>query len=1051
MTIMSARHGTPIGVSSSMPTKMLLSTLYICLCSSIVHSLSLQRIGQSTFLPRSASRLPVALQPKTYPSSRQQQHQRRTTSSSSLSMIFERMSEECIGSLVTAQSESARLAQPSVGCEVMTIGIIDRPERARKTLKAYGISLRKAKLTVEHMFRDEEEAANAAAGENGDNDKKGNIFTMSPQLLNMNKKARDVELPFAPPLKRVLTNAGSIADAFDSPTVNGEHVLLSLLGYDAAQGKVPDEVDHIVEERGYAKGALAVFLRMEGVDSTTFSSAEFCRRLVMDIKYPDATNSEGGPQLVTGNGEQSATPTLSDVGVDLTELAMRMELDPVHGRDEEVKSALRTLVRRRKNNPCLMGEPGVGKTAIAEGVAQILAAPNMLERLDELFDRNEDGEFVKQEQVNRLEFLAKQCPARLRNHRIISLELANLVAGTKYRGEFEERLQAIIEEVTDEKAPPTILFIDEIHTLVGAGSAEGGIDAANMLKPALARGKLQVMGATTISEYRKYIEKDAALERRMQPLLVKEPTIDQTVQILEAISEQYGVHHGVKYTQDSLVAAAKLSERYVTDRFLPDKAIDLLDEAGAAVQMEHSFNSMSTNPPPEVTEQDISEIISQWSNIPIGKLTSTESSTLLTLESSLASRVKGQERAIKSIARAVRRARSGLRDVGRPVASFLFCGSTGVGKTWLAKSLAAQYYGSEKDMIRIDMSEYMEKHTASRLTGPPPGYVGYEEGGQLTEAVRRSPHSVVLLDEIEKAHRDVLNVLLQVMEDGVLTDGKGRSVNFKNVILVMTSNVGSRKILELVGRQKLERALSEQGGEQGGERGKKKKRRGEEGSPASFEEYVMGDDEELNNSYGINSESEQPTNGVTPLNTAAEEYAALSEVVHEELQQEMKPELLNRIDEIIVFSPLDNANLRDIAHAIVDASIERAFKEKSIRLSVSECLIDCIMDDGSHNAAEFGARPMRRAAQRLFEDAVSDAIVRGFLEDGDAATVAMGLEQNSESGMPQVVVMREKDGELLMVDVDDGSGGIGMASSRNARSLQLMGKDELQSQPESML
>jgi len=570
-----------------------------------------------------------------------------------------------------------------------------------------------------------------------------------------------------------------------------------------------------------------------------------------------------------------------------------------------------------------------------------------------------------------------------------------------------------------------------------------------MLKPALARGKLQVMGATTISEYRKYIEKDAALERRMQPLLVKEPTIDQTVQILEAISEQYGVHHGVKYTQDSLVAAAKLSERYVTDRFLPDKAIDLLDEAGAAVQMEHSFNSMSTNPPPEVTEQDISEIISQWSNIPIGKLTSTESSTLLTLESSLASRVKGQERAIKSIARAVRRARSGLRDVGRPVASFLFCGSTGVGKTWLAKSLAAQYYGSEKDMIRIDMSEYMEKHTASRLTGPPPGYVGYEEGGQLTEAVRRSPHSVVLLDEIEKAHRDVLNVLLQVMEDGVLTDGKGRSVNFKNVILVMTSNVGSRKILELVGRQKLERALSEQGGEQGGERGKKKKRRGEEGSPASFEEYVMGDDEELNNSYGINSESEQPTNGVTPLNTAAEEYAALSEVVHEELQQEMKPELLNRIDEIIVFSPLDNANLRDIAHAIVDASIERAFKEKSIRLPVSECLIDCIMDDGSHNAAEFGARPMRRAAQRLFEDAVSDAIVRGFLEDGDAATVAMGLEQNSESGMPQVVVMREKDGELLMVDVDDGSGGIGMASSRNARSSQLMGKDELQ--PESML
>jgi len=622
---------------------------------------------------------------------------------------------------------------------------------------------------------------------------------------------------------------------------------------------------------------------------------------------------------------------------------------------------------------------------------------------------------------------------------VISLELANLVAGTKYRGEFEERLQAIVEEVTDEKAPPTILFIDEIHTLVGAGSAEGGIDAANMLKPALARGKLQVIGATTISEYRKYIEKDAALERRLQPLLIKEPTIDQTVEILEAISEQYGTHHGVRYTRESLVAAAKLSESYVTDRFLPDKAIDLMDEAGAAVQMEHSFNSAAMpNPPPEVTEHDISEIISEWSNIPIGKLTSTESSTLLTLESALAERVKGQERAIKSIARAVRRARSGLRDIGRPVASFLFCGSTGVGKTWLAKSLAAQYYGSEKDMVRIDMSEYMEKHTASRLTGPPPGYVGYEEGGQLTEAVRRAPHSVVLLDEIEKAHRDVLNVLLQVMEDGVLTDGKGRSIDFKNVILVMTSNVGSCKILELVGQQRLERALSGQG-EEGARRKKKKRRVGEDGGPASsFEEYVMGE--------GTNGDAAEQTNGATSANKM-DEYAALSEVVQDELQKEMKPELLNRIDEIIVFSPLDEENLRDIAKAIVDASIERAYSEKFIRLSASEAMIDAIMSDGAMNAAEFGARPMRRASQRLFEDAVSDAIVRGFLKDGDAATVDMGLD-TSELGSPMVVVMRERDGELLSVEVDDGSGGIGMAASSSSRR-SASRKDELQ--PESML
>ncbi len=572
----------------------------------------------------------------------------------------------------------------------------------------------------------------------------------------------------------------------------------------------------------------------------------------------------------------------------------------------------------------------------------------------------------------------------------------------------------------------------EIHTLVGAGSAEGGIDAANMLKPALSRGKLQVIGATTISEYRKYIEKDAALERRLQPLMIKEPSVEQTVEILEAISEKYGAHHGVTYTPESLMAAAKLSERYVSDRFLPDKAIDLLDEAGAAVHMEHSFlPSSAPKAPPLVTEHEISSIISQWSNIPIGKITSTESSTLLELESSLASRVKGQHRAIKSIARAVRRARSGLRDAGRPVASFLFCGSTGVGKTWLAKSLAAQYYGSEKDMVRIDMSEYMEKHTASRLTGPPPGYVGYEEGGQLTEAVRRSPHSVVLLDEIEKAHRDVLNVLLQVMEDGVLTDGQGRTVDFKNTILVMTSNVGSQKILELVAQQRLQRSRN------GGERRKKKKRRGE--GSGSFEEYVMG--EEINGGSGMRD----PIAGLEDVSTsvAAEEYAALSEVVQEELQREMKPELLNRIDEIIVFSPLDNENLRDIAYAIVNASMERAYKERSIKLSVSETLIDAILFDGAVNAAAFGARPMRRAAQRLFEDAVSDAIVRGFLHEGDAATVDMGVGTTA-LGAPTVVIVRETDGQSLIVEVDDGSGGIGMAAAGRAINGSAMERDELQ-------
>ncbi|KAL7538981.1 hypothetical protein ACHAWF_006261, partial [Thalassiosira exigua] len=755
------------GTAASSALRILLRVALLGSAASYAPSLS---VGRSTFVPRSAARTAAAPSPASRAAgtgARAGGGRGHRGGAASLSMIFERMSEECIGSLVTAQSESARLGQTSVSTEVAAVGAIDRPERARRTLRGYGVTLRKAKLTVENMFRDAE--GEGAEGEGGDDKKKsGNIFQMSPQLLTGAKKARDVELPFAPPLKRALTSAGRIADSFDSPTVNSEHLLLSLLGYDPAVGGVPDEVDAAVEERGYARGALAVFLRMEGVDSASFSASEFCRRLVNDMSRPDAGDKG---ELVTGVDESSSTPTLSEVGVDLTDAATRMELDPVHGRDSEVADALRTLVRRRKNNPCLTGEPGVGKTAIAEGVAQILAAPNMLERLDELFDRDEDGAFVKEKEVERLKLLAAQCPARLRNHRIVSLELANLVAGTKYRGEFEERLKAIVEEVTDPRAPPTILFVDEIHTLVGAGSAEGGIDAANMLKPALARGKLQVIGATTISEYRKYIEKDAALERRLQPLLVKEPSIDQTVEILEAIADQYGAHHGVRYAREALEAAAKLSERYVTDRFLPDKAIDLLDEAGASVHMEHSFKSLSTpNPPPEVTEHDVSEIISRWTNIPIGKLDASESATLMTLEDSLTSRVKGQDRAVKSIARAVRRARSGLRDAGRPIASFLFCGPTGVGKTWLAKSLAAQYFGREKDMVRIDMSEYMEKHAASRLTGPPPGYVGYEEGGQLTEAVRRAPHSLVLLDEIEKAHGDVLNVLLQVMEDGVLTD-----------------------------------------------------------------------------------------------------------------------------------------------------------------------------------------------------------------------------------------------------------------------------------------
>mmetsp|Transcript_11669 Transcript_11669/g.17719 ORF Transcript_11669/g.17719 Transcript_11669/m.17719 type:complete len:870 (+) Transcript_11669:1-2610(+) len=864
-------------------------------------------------------------------------------------------------------------------------------------------------------------------------------------------------------------------------------------------------------------------------------------------------------QLVSGGGGgPQKTPTLDECGVDLTKAAEDGELDDVYGRDEEIKGCLRTLVRRRKNNPCLIGEPGVGKTAIAEGIAQILAADKMLMNAEEIFDRDEDGEFVDPGRVERLKVLASQCPARLRGHRIVTLELANLVAGTKYRGEFEERLQAIIEEVTDENAPPTILFIDEIHTLVGAGSAEGGIDAANILKPALSRGKLQVIGATTVSEYRKYIEKDMALERRLQPLLVKEPTIDQTVGILKAIAPKYEAYHGVKFTEESLEAAATLSERYISDRFLPDKAIDLLDEAGALVHMEYSFNSNfdgTNSQQPQVTEQTMTQVVSEITKVPVGKLDTSESDRLMKLESELEGRVKGQQRAVRAVARAVRRARSGLRDTSRPIASFMFCGPTGVGKTELCKTLAETYFGNEKDMIRIDMSEYMEKHTVSRLIGSPPGFIGYEEGGQLTEAVRKSSHSVVLLDELEKAHGDVLNILLQIMEDGMLTDGKGRTVNFKNCILVMTSNVGSKRILDVASKtpsetpsssitpaapavptvdplrpdevmirlQKNPEAMAMMMEAASDPDLMRAMQTAMGGSPADLlrlgqqnpkvanflrrlwsvlnetegdaplstnDQYSYPPPEKKkpdnalldndfaagifkqfqnimdpnkansssdgqpvngNTSPGVpdttNGMSSAPVNGNTAMNGEASrsasspdessQYAEMSNVVKEELGNAMKPELLNRIDEIVIFSPLKGNELISIASLLIDSTIQRAKEERDISLTVSPTLIDQVIAEGASNAAQFGARPMRRAVQRFFEDTVSDAIVRGFIKDGDSASVDI-------SGPLSAVITNLSNRQSITVDIEDTSAGIGgdVSPSVNGDSW-----NELETQP----
>jgi ATP-dependent Clp protease ATP-binding subunit ClpC len=1058
-----------------------------------------------------------------------------------LFMIFERMSEDCIGALVTAQNESARLGQRVVGTEIMTVGIVDRPENARKTLKTAGITLRKIRRTTEDMFLPDNDDTTSTSDTS--KDATTNAANALGKMLNIQKKARDVELPFTAALKKTLQNAARIADKMASvdmssasnisningpATVKSEHVLLALLEW---ENEKPNESAAKLDKDGYARGALAVFMQMDGLGGDDFNPTEFCRTLMKDLKEL-SDNDEYSTELVSGGGgsggTRNTTPTLSEVGVDLTQAAMDGELDEVYGRDEEIKSCLRTLVRRRKNNPCCVGEPGVGKTAIAEGIAQILVAPKMLEDAMDILERNDDtGEYseINQAKIDRLKVLASQCPPRLKGYRIVTLELANLVAGTKYRGEFEERLQAIVQEVTDDKAPPTILFIDEIHSLVGAGSAEGGIDAANILKPALSRGKLQVIGATTISEYRKYIEKDAALERRLQPIEVKEPTVSQTIGILEAIAPKYESHHNVKYTSESIAAAAKLSERYMTDRFLPDKAIDLLDEAGAFVHMESAFGLLgqdqdSTNRAPIVTEHTIARVISEIAKVPIGKLESDETDRLIALESELEKRVKGQSRAIRAVSRAVRRARSGLRDQSRPIASFMFCGPTGVGKTELCKALAETYFASEKDMIRIDMSEYMEKHSVSRLTGPPPGYIGYEEGGQLTEAVRRAPHSVVLLDELEKAHSDVLNILLQIMEDGMLTDGKGRTVNFKNTILVMTSNVGSKRILDVANSRsnrftsygpssttqttrpiepmrpdevmtKLQRspeAMSMMMEAASDPDIMRAMQTAMGGSPADLlrlgqenprvadflrrlwsvlneekssvpvlpksnskndkysppfptttpkygmdalmdNEFLSGITKSFQSMMGNNKmEDAKPADVANDMEESfTSSYTEMSDVVKEELEICMKPELLNRIDEIVVFSPLGDAELGAVATLLLKQTSDRALEERGIRLQITQSLIDKVVYSGSLNAAQYGARPMRRAVQRFFEDTVSDAIVRGFLKEGDSANVDIVSDLESR-------ITRLSDNQSIMVRVEDSSGGIGAATSSSSNS-----------------
>ena len=795
--------------------------------------------------------------------------------------MWEPFTERARRSIVLAQEEAQRLGNNYIGTEHILLGIISEGESlAAKVLETLGVNLAKVRQEVE-----------AIVGRGG-------------QTVQQ-------EMVFTPRAKRVIELAFEEARQLNHNYIGTEHLLLGLI----REGE----------------GVAARVLTNLGVDPAK-----------VRVQTTSLLGAEGQPPAPKG---KSKTPTLDAYGRDLTQLAREAKLDPVIGRSSEIERVIQILSRRTKNNPALIGEPGVGKTAIAEGLAQRVIKGDI--------------------------------PEPLRDKRVITLDLAGLVAGTKYRGEFEERMKRVMDEIRG-AAGEIILFIDELHTLVGAGAAEGAIDASNIIKPALARGELQCIGATTLNEFRKHIEKDSALERRFQPVMVGEPTVEETIEILKGLRDRYEAHHKVRITDEALAAAAKLGDRYITDRFLPDKAVDLIDEAASRVRLQ------ATLPPPEireidaqlrkivvekeavvkaqefdkaaalrdkeekirlekarmetewkeqraqsdkivkVTDEDVAYIVSSWTKIPVSRLAQAETEKLLNMGNSLHKRVVGQEEAINVIVRAIRRSRAGLKNPSRPIGSFMFLGPTGVGKTEVARSVAEFLFDDADSMIRIDMSEYMEKYAVSRLVGAPPGYVGYEEGGQLTEAVRRRPYSVVLLDEIEKAHPDVFNLLLQVLDDGRLTDSQGRQVDFKNTVIIMTSNVGATGIQTT--------------------------------TDIGFRTSKTNDEDE------------------------ARQYERMKNKVLEEVKHTFRPEFVNRLDEIVVFHQLTRAQIEQIVTLELE-KVMREVKAQEMHLEVTEEAKALLARKGWD--PQYGARPLRRAIQREVEDELAEEMLRGTFGPGD--------------------------------------------------------------------